>query len=32
MDGKYKIYDSSMKGASGSEMKLNPIFKDIKLK
>ena len=28
---KYKIYGSSIKGAPGSEMELNPVFKDIKL-
>ena len=27
---KYKIYGSSIKGAAGSEMELNPVFKDIK--
>jgi hypothetical protein len=26
---KYKIYGSSIKGAPGSEMKLNPVFKEI---
>ena len=29
---KNKIYGSSIKGAPGSEMKLNPLFKDIKLR
>ena len=29
---KKKIYGSSIKGAPGSEMKLNPLFKDIKLR
>jgi hypothetical protein len=28
---KYKIYGSSIKGAPGSEMELNPVFKNIKL-
>ena len=28
---KYEIYGSSTKGAPGSEMELNPVFKDIKL-
>jgi hypothetical protein len=28
---KYKIYGLSSKGAPGSEMELNPVFKDIKL-
>ena len=28
---KYKIYGSSIKGETGSEMELNPVFKDIKL-
>jgi hypothetical protein len=28
---KYKIYGSSIKGASGSEMELNPVLKDIEL-
>ena len=28
---KYKIYGLSIKGAPGSEMELNPVFKDIKL-
>jgi hypothetical protein len=28
---KYKIYGLSIKGASGGEMELNPVFKDIKL-
>ena len=28
---KYKIYDLSIKGAPGSEMELNPVFKDIEL-
>ena len=28
---KYKIYGSSIKEAPGSEMELNPVFKDIKL-
>jgi hypothetical protein len=27
---KYKFYDSSKKEAPGSEMELNPVFKDIK--
>ena len=27
----YKIYGSSIKGTPGSEMELNPVFKDIKL-
>lgn len=27
----YKIYGLSIKGAPGSEMELNPVFKDIKL-
>jgi hypothetical protein len=26
---KYKVYGSSIKGAPGSEMKLNPVFKEI---
>jgi hypothetical protein len=30
--GKYKIYGSSIKGAPGSEMELNPVFKDSTLK
>ena len=28
---KYKIKGSNIKGALGSEMELNPVFKDIKL-
>ena len=28
---KYKIYRSSIKGAAGIEMELNPEFKDVKL-
>jgi hypothetical protein len=28
---KYKIYGLSIKGAPGSEMELNPVFKDSKL-
>ena len=28
---KYKIYGSSIKGAPGSEMEMNPMFKDNKL-
>jgi hypothetical protein len=28
---KYKLYGSSIKGALGREMELNPVFKDIKL-
>jgi hypothetical protein len=28
---KYKIYGLSIEGARGCEMKLNPVFKDIKL-
>jgi len=28
---KYKMYGSSIKGPPGSEMELNPVFKDIKL-
>jgi len=28
---KYKIHGSSIKGAPGSEMDLNPVFKDITL-
>ena len=28
---KYKIYGLSIKGASGGEMELNPVLKDIKL-
>jgi hypothetical protein len=28
---KYRIYGSSIKGTPGSEMELNPVFKDIKL-
>ena len=28
---KYKIYALSIKGAPGSEMELNPVFKDIEL-
>jgi hypothetical protein len=27
---KCKMYGSNIKGASGSEMELNPVFKDIK--
>jgi len=27
---KYKIFPSKIKGAPGSEMELNPVFKDIK--
>ena len=28
---RYKIYSLSIKGAPGSEMELNPVFKEIKL-
>ena len=28
---KYKLHDLNIKGAPGSEMELNPVFKDIKL-
>ena len=28
---KYKLYGSNIKGAAGSEMELNPVFKEIKL-
>lgn len=28
---KYKIYVSSIKGTSGSELEMNPVFKDSKL-
>jgi hypothetical protein len=29
--GNYKLYHSSIKGAPGIEIEMNPVFKDIKL-